>query len=237
MENKNNNFVVAIIPARGGSKGLFKKNIQTLNGKPLIAHTIDAAKKSKFVDKVVVTTDDEEIRNISIKFGADSPFLRDSNLSGDGIPCNPVIKDCHAKMEKYYDKKIDIILYLQPTEVFRKLWMIDQSITELISNDDIDTAFVAYASHKNFWKIENNKPQRLSSFNEDLRQNKIPVYREDTGLACATRREVILQGLRIGKKVKIIPHYSELGSIDIHTKEDLMHAEAILSLKEVTIND
>ncbi len=235
--NKDKNFVVAIIPARGGSKGLYKKNIQILNGKPLIAYTIEAAKKSKYVDKVVVTTDDEEIRKISQEFGADVPFLRDSALAGDKIPCNPVIKDCHGKMEKYYQKKIDIVLYMQPTEVFRKIWMIDKSILALIDNNQLDTAFVAYASHKNFWKISNNKPSRLVSFNEDLRQDKVPIYREDTGLACATRRKVILEGLRIGKNVKIIPHYSELGSIDVHTKEDLMCAEAILSISDITIND
>ena len=237
MIDKSSNFVVAIIPARGGSKGLYKKNIQTLNGKPLIAYTIEAAKKSQLVDKVVVTTDDQDIRNISIEHGADAPFLRDPNLSGDDVPCNPVIKDCHGKMENYYRKKIDIILYMQPTEVFRKIWMIDQSITELINNEELDTAFVAYASHKNFWQIKNNSPSRLISFNEHLRQDKIPVYREDTGLACASRRRVILQGLRIGKNVKIIPHMSELGSIDIHTKQDLLCAEAILSLKDITIND
>ncbi len=235
--NKNKNFIVAIIPARGGSKGLNKKNIQTLGGKPLIAHTIEAAKKSHLVDKVVVTTDDQEIRNISVEYGAEAPFLREPGLSGDDVPCNPVIKDCHSKMEKYYNKKIDIILYMQPTEVFRKIWMIDQSINELIKNEELDTAFVAYASHKNFWKIKNNSPSRLISFNEHLRQDKIPVYREDTGLACATRRRVILQGLRIGANVKIIPHTSELGSIDIHTKQDLMCAEAILSLNDITIND
>ena len=235
--NKKNKFIVAIIPAREGSKGLDKKNITMLNGKPLISYTIEAAKKSNLVDKVVVTTDSEEIRKISIQFGAEVPFLRSPELSGDDIPCNPVIKDCHEKMESFYNRNIDIVLYMQPTEIFRKMWMIDSTIEALLNNDKYDSSFVAYASHKNFWYINEEKTSRITEFNEDLRQKKIPIYREDTGLACAIRREVVMKSARIGECVKIIPHHHELGTIDIHDKQDLINAEALLRHKEITIND
>ncbi|MDC3171597.1 acylneuraminate cytidylyltransferase family protein [Pelagibacteraceae bacterium] len=234
---KNKKFIVAIIPARGGSKGLPKKNIAFINGKPLIAHTIEAAKKCNLIDKVVVSTDSEEIRKISIKYGADVPFLRSKELSGDDIPCNPVIKDCHERMEFFYKKNIDIVLYMQPTEIFRKMWMIESCIKALVDDDKYDSSFVAYASHKNFWYLNDDIASRVTQFNDDMRQNKIPIYREDTGLACAISREVVKKGFRIGERVKIIPHHDELGAIDIHNKEDLINADILLKRKEITIND
>ena len=68
--------ILAIIPARGGSKGIVGKNIKELNGKPLIAYTIEEAKKSEYINRIVVSTDNEEIANISKKYGAEVPFLR-----------------------------------------------------------------------------------------------------------------------------------------------------------------
>ena len=92
---------IAIIPARGGSKRIPRKNIKKLFGKPMIAYAIDVAIKSKLFNHVIVSTDDNEIKNISIKFGAEVPFLRPKNLADDHVPTIPVIshaiKDCINK--------------------------------------------------------------------------------------------------------------------------------------------
>ena len=78
--------MLAIIPARAGSKGVIGKNIRILSGKPLIAHTINAAIDSKSVDRIIVSTDSEEIADIAIKYGAEVPFLRPTNISEDSSP-------------------------------------------------------------------------------------------------------------------------------------------------------
>lgn len=83
--------VVALIPARGGSKGIPGKNIKILNGKPLIAYTIEASLQSKSIERTIVSTDFKNIASISKKFGAEVPFLRPANLSGDDILDFPVI--------------------------------------------------------------------------------------------------------------------------------------------------
>src|SRR3989344_4452306 len=84
--------VIAIIPARGGSKGLPRKNIRLLGGKPLIAHSIETAKQSKFVERVFVTTDDSEIAVVALKLGAGVPFTRPAELPQDDPPAAPVLK-------------------------------------------------------------------------------------------------------------------------------------------------
>ena len=215
-------FIVAIIPARSGSKGLRNKNIQKINNQPLLYYAIKDAKKCNLIDKIVVSTDSKKIQKIAIKLGADAPFLRPKHLSGDKIPSNPVLTDAIKKLEIIYEKKIDIIVYLQATEIFREKWMIEKCIYTLIKNKKYDSAFVAYKTHKNFWYLDKkNRPMRLNKNYDLVRQNRSMLYREDTGLACASRREVILSGKRIGNKVKIIPHQYELGTLDIHNLNDL----------------
>ncbi len=227
-------FIVAIIPARSGSKGLLNKNIKKINNKHLIYYTINDAKNCDLIKKVVVSTDSIKIKNISEKYGAEVPFLRSKSLSGDKVPSNPVIKDALIKLEKIYKKKIDIVVYLQATEIFRENWMIKKCVQTLINDKKIDSCFVAYETHKNFWRIDKSgKPKRINKFNYDtVRQKKNNLYREDTGLVCASRRNIILKGKRIGGKIKIIPHDYDLGSIDIHNHKQLKIAEKIINIKK-----
>ena len=112
--------ILAIIPARGNSKVIIKKNIVKILGKPLIYYTIKEAKKSKFITDLVLSTDSKEIKKIAEKFGATVPFLRPRNLSTDFIPSLPVIKHATNFMEKAKGLKYDYILMLQPTSPLRK---------------------------------------------------------------------------------------------------------------------
>ena len=121
-----NKKILALIPARGGSKGLPRKNIRLLYGKPLIAWSIEQAKESKFVDKVIVSTDDSEIAKISKEYGAEIPFIRPQELATDEIKCIDVILhaiDFMNKIDTY-----DIVLLLQPTSPLRIPKDIDNSI-------------------------------------------------------------------------------------------------------------
>lgn len=225
------NEVTAIILARGGSKGLYKKNIRLLNGKPLIAYSIESAQNSKKVNRVVVSTDDKEIARISKEFGADVPFLRPASLSDDKATSEVALKHAVEWLEENESYTPEIIVYLQPTEPLRPHNIIDDCVDILLKDESIDSSFAGYETHKNYWRIGASKnPERLA---DDIkygtrRQEKELIYREDTGIALATRRSIILKGARIGKNCKVVP-YSHPGSlIDIHEELDLQIAESII---------
>jgi N-acylneuraminate cytidylyltransferase len=120
----NSKRVIAIIPARGGSKRLPKKNILLLGGKPLIGWTIDAAKNSSYIDEIFISTDNQEIADIASTFGVTVPELRPEELSSDTATTQSVL---FYTLEKY-GKNADIVVLLQPTSPFRTANHIDQAI-------------------------------------------------------------------------------------------------------------
>lgn len=127
---KNNKKIMAVIPARKGSKGIKDKNIKLLKGKPLIAYSIEAGLNSKYIDKVIVSTDGEEIANIAKTYGAEVPFLRPKNLSTDTAKTIDAIVHCIDELKKR-GEIYDYIVLLQPTQPLRQSWHIDEAI-ELI---------------------------------------------------------------------------------------------------------
>lgn len=122
--------ILAIIPARGGSKGLPQKNIRKLAGKPLLQHTIEAAQNSN-VNKIIVSTDDEKIAEIVRSLGIEVPFLRPKRLSGDKVSSEEVISHVLKFLEQKQCYIPEIILLLQPTSPLRTSEEIDRSITLL----------------------------------------------------------------------------------------------------------
>ncbi len=230
--------VVAIIAARGGSKGLPGKNVRPLAGKPLIAYSVEAAKASPYVDRVIVTTDSPEIAEVARKFGAEVPFMRPPELAQDLTPTEPVLTHAVEWLEREEKYRVDIVVFLQPTDIFRKRSMIDETVKCLLDDPEVESAFVAYKTHKNFWRKKDGKFVRLAP---DLaygpRQKKEPVYREDTGLACATRASLIKAGKRLGERVEIISNDDDASSIDIHTEFDFWLADQVLSTGRRTVND
>ena len=122
--------VLAIIPARGGSKGLPRKNVKNLCGKPLIAYSIEVALKSKMIDRVVVSTEDEEIAEVSKSFGAEVPFLRPLEMAGDRSSIGEAVNFTINKLkEGGYHPNILVTLY--PTHPFRKQTLIDFLVEKL----------------------------------------------------------------------------------------------------------
>ena len=120
--------ILGVILARGGSKQIPKKNIALLNNKPLIAYTIAEAKKSKYLTNIVVSSDDDEIRKISIQYGANAPFKRPAELSND--TAKPVECDLHATrfMEKINNIKYDYVVELLCTNPFKTSFDIDNAL-------------------------------------------------------------------------------------------------------------
>lgn len=137
-----NNFkVLGLILARGGSKSIPKKNIKFLGGKPLIAHTIEKAKASKYIDRLIVSTDDQEIADVARKYGAEAPFMRPAELAGDAVQDYPVVVHALKWLQDNEQWRPDIIVHLRPTHPFRKIEDIDKSIKMLAENDQADSVW------------------------------------------------------------------------------------------------
>ncbi len=126
--------ILAIIPARGGSKGLKDKNIKQILGKPLIAWSIEAGLNSKYIDTVMVTTDSEKIASISRDFGAEVPFLRPNELACDTATSMDVIFHAINYYKNELNQKYDYIILLEPTSPQRTVDDIDNAIEKLINN-------------------------------------------------------------------------------------------------------
>ena len=224
--------IIAIIPARGGSKGILRKNIRLVADKPLIFYTIRAAKNSKLIDRVFVSTEDKEIADISKKYGAEI-IARPKKIAGDYTPSVDVLKQGIEWLEKKENYKADIVVYLQCTDIFRPKGIIDRVIEKLLKNPDLDSVFVAQSTHKNFWQEIDRRKKRIIKRKSMVRQKMKPIFREDTGLASAVWSKLIEKGERIGNKIEIIENDDPLSFIDIHDKFDLWLAEKIiLALKK-----
>ena len=131
----NKNFeILAIIPARGGSKSIPKKNIKNLFNKPLLEYSINCAKNSKYVTRIIVSTDDKKIATIAKKAGAEVPFLRPKKLAKDDSKTIDVIKHAVEFLDLSESYKPDIITHLQPTTPFRTTSQLDKSINLLINS-------------------------------------------------------------------------------------------------------
>ncbi|CEN21730.1 cytidylyltransferase domain-containing protein [Paraclostridium sordellii] len=127
--------VLAIIPARAGSKGIKDKNIIDLNGKPLIAHSIEAGLKSKYINKVVVSTDGEKIAKIAKDYGAEVPFLRPKHLATDTAKTIDCVIHCIEELKKN-GEEYDYVVLLQPTQPLRQPWHIDEAFELIIKRNE-----------------------------------------------------------------------------------------------------
>jgi len=144
--------ILAVIPARGGSKRVPKKNIKLLAGKPLIAYTIEAAKNSPIIDKVIVSTDSSEIAEVAKQYGAEVPFMRPEELSGDTVSDHPVI--LHAlDYLKNEGQNFDYVLYLKPTAPFRTTEDIEEAIKTLYDQNVplVRSVSIARGVHHPYW--------------------------------------------------------------------------------------
>ena len=131
--------IIALIPARYGSKGIPLKNILKFKGKPLLAHSISYAKKSLLIQDVIVSTDSEKFASISNEFGARVPFIRPENLSGDEVQDYPVVKHAVNFLEKETKNKIDYIALLRPTSPLRPPNLIEKAY-QILKNNKLGTS-------------------------------------------------------------------------------------------------
>lgn len=222
--------IYAIIPARGGSKSIPKKNIKLLNGRPLIAYSIDYAKNCKLINETIVSTDSKEIALIAQKLGAITPFQRPSIFALDDTPDFPVINHALLFLEKTLNKKIDLLVLLRPTSPLRPSGLIEKSIELLKKFPEGSSVRSVTKSKENpyrQWKLNGNfiegcEKSVLEPYN--LPRQKLPEFFFQTGDIEVIRRETLINGSISGKNViPIFVRHSDM--VDIDVLDDLDNAK------------
>lgn len=227
----NNNKILVVIPARGHSKRIPRKNIRLLADKPLISYAIDLAKSSQYVDDVVVSTEDSEIALIAEKSGA-SIIRRSPDLAGDKIPLDPVIFDATVQKEKQAFDEYDIVITVQPTSPLLKTETLDKAI-EKFESFDVDTVISVVDNRCLSWGVnEDNNYYPL--YSERLNKQYLPKQFRETGGIFATRRSFLTANSRLGNNIELI-EISHEESIDIDSYEDWWVADHYLNKKRIAI--
>tara|TARA_B100001063_G_C16650072_1_gene495473 strand:- start:99 stop:824 length:726 start_codon:yes stop_codon:yes gene_type:complete len=231
----NKRKICCIIPARGGSKGIKNKNIKLLCNKPLINYTIEEALKSKYLDKIILSTDDKKIAQITNKFGITVPFMRPKKLAKDNSPMLPVIKHLLNKLEKDYSYDPEIIILLQPTSPLRTVKHINEAIKKFLKSKSDSLVSVTKLPHNmnpySIMKLERNgNLKKFLKYDEkkNLRQLK-PIFYARNGAAIyiTTKKTIFKKNSFFGDT--ILPYFmSKIDSIDIDDQLDWIFAETII---------
>ena len=221
--------ILVVIPARGGSKGIPRKNLRLLNGKPLLYYSINTALNSKFDLDVYVSSEDDEILNTALHFGA-KVHKRDISIADDKSTLDPVIYACYKYAIEIEKKEYDYIITMQPTSPLLKTKSLDDSIEKAINNKNIETIIAAKDDTHLSWRKENNR--FLPNYEKRVnRQYLTPTFTE-TGAFFITRKDIITPINRIGKNVELYI-LSNGEEIDIDTYEDWNLCEYHLKRKNI----
>lgn len=230
---------IALIPARGGSKTVVKKNIRLLNGIPLIAYTINIALKNSRIKKVVVSTEDQEIAEIAKAYGAEVPFLRPAKLAQDNTPDKPVIQHTIDWLKINQNIEPDLLLFLRPTSPFKTNEIIDNCLDKIEANNQftsLRTVNLAEGTDHPYWmfRCENNM---LKPFIEHVDISKyyqrqlLPKCYKLNGVIDIVRPEVVLKNENIyGDNIGFV-EISLLNTIDIDNEMDFTFAEFLIQEK------
>jgi CMP-N-acetylneuraminic acid synthetase len=230
---------LGIIPARGGSKTIPKKNIRLLNGKPLIAHAIEAGLKSKYLNRIVVSTDSEEIGEIAQKYGAEFMFLRPKELAGDSTGDLPIIQHALEWLEKNERESVDKIIYLRPTTPFKTSQTIDACILKMEENEysGLRTVTRVGGVHHPYWMYKSEqailKPfcPEIDIKNYYQRQLLPECFRLNGVVDLMLSRTIMTHDL-YGDKIGYL-ELSERESIDIDGEFDFDLAEFFITKQQL----
>jgi CMP-N-acetylneuraminic acid synthetase len=220
-------LALAVIPARGGSRGLPGKHLRRIGGVPLIAHTIRAALEARRVGSVIVSSDDPRIMAAARRHGAEAPFRRPAALSTDEAPTVPAIEHAVRWVEEAGNGAADLVVTLQPTSPLRTAAEIDAAIA-LLDDPSIDSA-VSVASTGLASSVigveRRGRWQPLAPADRDARRQAVPEAMRLTGGIYVTRRAVLAAGRLIGDACAVLV-VDPARAIDIDTEDDLRAARA-----------
>ena len=221
---------LGVIPARGGSKTIPMKNVRQLCGKPLIFYSIEAARQSRHLSRLVVSTDNEKISRIAGKEGCEV-IIRPGELASDASPTEDTLIHSVNFLQEKYGFNPDIVVTLEPTSPLRSPELIDRCV-ELFKNKEIDSVIGVVETKDNICNIVNGRFKFLCANQPRRRQERDSFYKESSTIY-ATRTEVLLKQHSVfgNTLCPIVVDASE--AIDINTELDFIIAEAVMKQKAV----
>jgi CMP-N,N'-diacetyllegionaminic acid synthase len=228
--------MIAIIPARSGSKGLPGKNIKDLCGRPMIAYSIESALESKYITDVIISTDCRKIESIAVSFGAKSFFLRPEKLAMDSSKAIDNYIFTVDKLNKDHGYSIDSFVILQPTSPFREAIDIDNAI-EIFKKKNADSV-VSYTKehHPISWHKYLLKEDRLENIFDEklLNRQEYRISYFPNGAIYVFKYELIKRNLYYSNNsfAYVMPRHK---SLDIDTQEDFEYAEFLIKQKNVKV--
>jgi CMP-N,N'-diacetyllegionaminic acid synthase len=231
----NNLSILAIVPARGGSKGLPRKNVKNFCGKPLINWTIEAGQKSKYIDNLIVSSDDLEISDTAISAGAEVPFVRPLDLSTDQTKTIDVLLHAYNTYTQLVNKNFDLVVLLEPTSPLRRVDDIDNAIEQLVQKTSM-TSIVGIA------RVESQHPSFLLELSEEgafkpylehspegiRRQDLSPLYYPEGTIYVSWAKTLFEEKTFYQKKTMgfLMPSWR---AIEIDDEYDFIKAEALMT--------
>lgn len=223
----NGKKVLAIIPARGGSKGLKRKNIKDLCGKPLIAWTIEMAKKSKYIDYLMMSTEDDEIIKVANNWGCDVPFVRPEVLAQDSTSTIDVILYVINKLPKF-----DYVVLLQPTSPLRNCNDIDACIEKCVEKKAKSCVSVTETNKSPYWMYHLNKNRTIKPIIENdvivTRRQELPKTYVLNGAVYVAESKWLCENKTFLTNETVAYVMPQERSVDIDTKLDFAYARAII---------
>jgi CMP-N-acetylneuraminic acid synthetase len=226
--------VLALIPARGGSRGLPGKHLLPLAGKPLIVHTIEQARTSRRVTRVLVTTDDAAIAAAARAAGAEAPFLRPAELATDTAPIVPALQHALRWLEAEEGYRPAVVVYLQVTNPLRQPGDIDAAVEQLLATDADTVVSLCRVEREHPFYLRRMEGDRVSFFLPDMapsayvtRQALPPVYRVNGAIIAVWRRVLMEEGAFYGADTRGTVMPAER-AVDIDSWVDFRLAELLL---------
>lgn len=225
--------VLGVVPARGGSKGVPRKNIRLLAGKPLIAHTLLAARQAPSITRLIVSTDDPAIAEVARAWGGEVPFLRPAELAGDAAPQLDVVIHALTEVEQAEGRSYDAVVLLQPTAPLRQPADIEAALALLFQTgcDSVVSYCRVEREHPYYMvTLQDGRPQPVLTPPPGLtaRQQYPPVYLRN-GAIYAVRRNVLVEQRSLygrDQRAYLMPYWR---SVNIDTEFDFALAEFLLS--------
>ncbi|MDH6458380.1 CMP-N,N'-diacetyllegionaminic acid synthase [Fusobacterium sp. PH5-7] len=223
--------ILAIIPARSGSKGLKDKNIKMMNGKPMIAYTIEAAQNSKIFEDIIISTDSEKYAEIAKKYGGSVPCLRDKKLANDNAKSSDVILDILNRVEKKYDS----FIMLQPTSPLRTEKNIIEAYKMYLEKKANSVVSVCEMEHSPLWTNTLNEEKRMDSFLKGIAVNRnrqeLEIYYRINGALYIANVEYFKKYQDFYYKDSYAYIMEKENSIDIDDELDFKIAEYLIKNK------
>lgn len=229
MSTNSKPSILIVIPARGDSKGIPRKNIRSMNGRPLISYAIQTAQKSTYQADIVVSSDDAEINSIAQKFKVQT-INRNKALAQDATTLDPVIYDAFQQAQKINNKNYDLIVTMQPTSPLLKVTSLDKALSEMLDDNTIDTVLSAIDDRHLNWTTKDDK--FVPAYQARVNRQYLPANFRETGSFLITRSSIISENSRIGSNVNLAILSAE-EAIDIDTYQDWNLCEYLLRKKKI----